>query len=966
MKTNGLFSSAALVLAGLSGACSQSQLPTVYGFVPGDAALSSVALTDAVVASRGKFRVELRYPVAADTAVNLTNTDQGVATFPASVTVLMGHSSVEGEFSGVSPGSFVLSTSLGSASLQATGTVVAAVALSGLSVSSRMVTQASSIGSVSLNTRVSADEPVTLVSSDPAVVAVPATAIISAYSSSATFAVKAVASGTAVITATRGSVSASSVVTVTDTNGLSSVSVSPNPVLVGQPAVLRLVLLAAATSDVTVALESADPNVAKVPASAVVPAGTISVSLPITVSGPGQTTVTAAVGAEKLSTPLQVLQTNGLSSISISPSTALIGQTSTLRLSLLALGASDVTVALESSNTSVATVPASATIPAGTSSVLLPVTASGSGRVTIFATVGAVKLSTTLQVLQSNVLSSVSASPSAVLMGQAVTLYLSLLVATPSDVTVALESSDPGVATVPASATIVAGTSSVQLPVTAAGPGRATLSATVGTTKLSTTLQILQSNGLSSVGVSSNPALVGKAATFYVYLLTTTPTDVTVALESSDPKVATVPASVIIPAGMSSASVPVTALGAGQVSIAATVGTTKLSSSLQVLLSNAVRYVYCDQVWVGTSAACSVNLQATAPVDSPVSISVAPSGALTVPASVIVPTGTNGSSFSVTGGSTAGSATLTATLGSSHYDYTFTVLANGPATISQVYISPYSSVLVGTDATIGVYLTGAASSDTTVSITSSNPSVLAPPSSMVIARGSTSASVRATYKSAGFSVITASIPGGSSVSTVVSATASGTLVSRSMSLRMSTMEKGYIGYLALNASQQTDAANTTITTGTPNVISFAGTDAGTPLKLVWPAGQTNLAVPFTAVGAGQTLVTTSVAGELLTATATVVDRAAVSSISTSQIGVSSTGTIYIDLNAYTASDYGVDLTQNTSSGGSIAGLPAHVVIPTGQSSSQFRFKGQTAGTVTVTATTSPDGGSSSTAFPVGP
>lgn len=144
---------------------------------------------------------------------------------------------------------------------------------------------------------------ISLSSSQPAIASVPATTTAPANSFTASFAIATspVSANTVVtITASYNGTTRTATLTVTpNTPGadatLTNLSLSPTSVSGGSGAQGAVVLAAAATANVSVALSSANPGVAAVPASVVVPAGSqtavfgisttaVSASTPVTIS----------------------------------------------------------------------------------------------------------------------------------------------------------------------------------------------------------------------------------------------------------------------------------------------------------------------------------------------------------------------------------------------------------------------------------------------------------------------------------------------------------------------------------------------------------------------------------------------------------------------------------------------------------------------------------------------------------
>src|SRR5262245_53278052 len=128
-----------------------------------------------------------------------------------------------------------------------------------------------------------------------------------------------------------------------------------------------------------VALGSTNPALASVPSSVTIPAGASSATFAITTGAVGTATDVTILAARSttLQQTIQLLPPGALSSLSLSPSTVTGGETSQGTVTLASPApAGGVVVSLASTDTTVATVPASITVPAGASSATFTVSTS--------------------------------------------------------------------------------------------------------------------------------------------------------------------------------------------------------------------------------------------------------------------------------------------------------------------------------------------------------------------------------------------------------------------------------------------------------------------------------------------------------------------------------------------------------------------------------------------------------------
>jgi hypothetical protein len=277
---------------------------------------------------------------------------------------------------------------------------------------------------------------VSLTSSNPAAATVPATLTVPAgvASGAATFATSAVGStSTSVISAAYNGISRTATLTVTGatpppstSTTLDTVSVAPVSVQGGSTASTTVTLTAPAPAGGAVVSFSSSSTTATVPATMTVPAGVNSRVVPTFVStSPVTATTTSTISATyngvtrtapiTVTAPPPAQPGGALDSLSLSPSTVQTGTSGTsATLTFTALTpAGGATVALASSNTSIATVPATVTVPANSSTGAFQVAINGSaaGTATISATYNGVTRSAVLTVTSQSLFRIITTSP---------------------------------------------------------------------------------------------------------------------------------------------------------------------------------------------------------------------------------------------------------------------------------------------------------------------------------------------------------------------------------------------------------------------------------------------------------------------------------------------------------------------------------------------------------------------------
>ena len=260
-------------------------------------------------------------------------------------------------------------------------------ALSAVSVApTTIVSGQSGTGTVTLTSAAPSGGAVVSLSSPSAAASVPAAVTVAQGAISATFSVTAgsVATATPVtLTATYAGVNKTVSITVNPPSAaLSSISVSPSTIVSGQSGTGTVTLTAAAPSGGAVVSLSSPNAAASLPASVTVAQGATSATFSVTagtVTRATSVTLTASYSGVNTTFDLTVNPpAAALSSVSVSPSTIVSGQSGTGTVTLTAAAAiGGVLVTLSSSNTSAATVPASVTVASGATSVTFTVTAGG-------------------------------------------------------------------------------------------------------------------------------------------------------------------------------------------------------------------------------------------------------------------------------------------------------------------------------------------------------------------------------------------------------------------------------------------------------------------------------------------------------------------------------------------------------------------------------------------------------------
>jgi hypothetical protein len=807
-------------------------------------------------------------------------------------------------------------------------------------------------GSTNLTLTLSAPAPtggvtVNLSASPSGVVTVPQSVQIAAGATSVTVPVTAVAGGTATITASAANVpnvtNAAATVTV---QSAGSITITASPTLApGQSVPLSVTLSSAAPAAVTVSLSSNNPNVAAVPASVTIPAGQASPAAQPTVTGVnfGSATITASAAG----------YATGTANVAVSGSLSFTQQTSTitglatenLTVTLSAPAPAAMTVNLSAVPSGVVSVPSTVTIAQGATSASVPVTGLSLGTATITASAANIPNVTngtaTVTVQSAGSITITANSPLAP--GQSVPLSVTLSAAAPAAVTVSLSSNNPNVAAVPASVTIPAGQASpaAQPTVTGVNFGSAAITASAAG----------YTAGTANVAVSGSLSFTQQTSTITglatenltVTLSAPAPAAMTVNLSAVPSGVVSVPSTVTIALGATSASVPVTGASLGTATITA-------SSSLSNVSSGTTSVTVQSGGTIGLPSGVSLNLGQSAPFQ--VTLPVAPASAVTVslsssnanvgisPATVTIPAGqTQPSTAPQVTGNNLGSATITAS------SPAYTSGSRSVQVTGTISFSPQTLSIAGT-ATQSLTLTLSGPAPTggiTFNVTSTNPAAATVGSSTAtIAAGATTTSVFVTGVAAGSATIQAS------AANLTTATASVT-VTNAVSINVPSTLAVAPGNTASFPISLVNAASSTVTLALSSANTGIATVSASQISVA--AGQTTSRTPVivTGVSAGTTSITVTPVGSSLAPAASTVNVGFTISISPSPltiVGSGVNGTMNITLSGLAPA--GGIVVNLTSSNTAVANVPPSVTISAGASSGAVRVTSVGLGDCTVT------------------
>ncbi len=789
-------------------------------------------------------------------------------------------------------------------------------------------------------------------SASSASASVPASITVPAGSTSATFSVttQQLSSTVAVlISATYNGANASSTLTI-NPYSVASLSLAPTTVPGGTSSTGTVKLVQTTGSlgaNVTLGVNSTD---AQVPNTVFVPGGSNQATFSVTTNGVANdktVKVTAGIGSSQQTASLTITAPV-LSSVTVSPTSVVGGSISTGTVTLIGNAPTGgVVIGLTSSNTSVATVPLSVTIPAGTNTATFPINTSGvltNATVTITATdVGNTSTTTKTATLTVQVppLLSVTVSPTTVTGGSQAavtgTVTLGGIAASAGDV-IKLASSNATLVTVPASVTVAAGATTATFTLTTGAVTTAqaiTITATFNGTNTTTTLNLTP---FTVTGVALNPTtVVGGGSSTGTVTISQPPANgaVTVSLNSGS-KDAQVPATVTIAVGSTTTTFTVTTNVVSNnevVNIGASIGASQQSAKLTINAATLTSLTVSPATVAGGSSATGTATISQAAPTGGVSVALASDSAgATVPAAVVVPSGSTTATFTITttGVKSQTTANITGTLGTGSKSAPLTI---NPATIQSLAVAP-TSVVGGSQSTATgtVTMSGvAAPAGDVITLTSSAPSIASVPASVT---------VTGSQGTATFTVATQSVT--SSTSVTITATFNGGTKTTSLTVnpfQISSLTITPASLIGGNAASGTVVISQAAGSAGAIVSLSSGTaDAKVPSSVTVPGGASSatFAITTNAVAADESASISAAAG---TGTGSKSASLLIQAPKLATFAVSPTSVIGGNTSSGSVSLTGIaptgGLTVTLTSSSKAAVVPATVQIQGGASSATF-------------------------------
>jgi YD repeat-containing protein len=562
---------------------------TVYGtkILSTPASLTPNPLT-LTVGATGTLTATLAPTPTISGTLTLSSGTPSIASVPASVAFTAGQASVPIPVTAVDVGSSQITVSANGGSVSSTVQITPAPpTITDVRPSTLTVTQG---GRGTLTMTISAAQStataIALQSSASGIASVPSSVTVPAGQTSASVTVSANTPGTAQITASLNGTSAASTITVSAALP-TIVSLLPTTVQInlGASGLLTATISASQSGASPIGVTVTPSGLVTVPSTVTVPAGQLTVAIPFTTVGLGTAMVQVTLNGSTADAAVQVTPPPP-AVVSLLPSSLpiVVGATGQLTVTLNAAQLTNMDVGLSTNNAGVLQVPPTVTVPAGQTQAVFTITGLAIGDATVTATLGTSGKSALVHVQPPPAtVVSLLPNPLPLQQGATGTLTLTINAAQLADTIITLSNSAPTIAQTPSSETVPAGQTSTSIAINGLQPGTATISATLNGTTVSSTVQVTAPPPIVTTLTPLNLTLPKGTPGVLTVTVSRAPTVATpVTLSSSATGVATVPATVTIPAGALTADLPVLSVGEGTATITASLNGGSAASTITV------------------------------------------------------------------------------------------------------------------------------------------------------------------------------------------------------------------------------------------------------------------------------------------------------------------------------------------------------------------------------------------------
>lgn len=464
-------------------------------------------------------------------------------------------------------------------------------------------TDATGVLTLKLNATATTTQTFVVSNPRPDLVQAPSRVSIPAGGASVTVPVKGLAAGTVNLRIASNARALDATVEVLPGNAaLTSIEPAPTTVSIDGIATLRLELSAVLRVEGAVALAVEPPDAVEVPATVNVAAGASSVSVPVRGLRAGLHTLRATFRGQTLSAPLRVTEA-AAALVAIEPDRAEgeVGTTMAFTVRLNRISGTPTDVLLSATSTAVLEVPPTITIPAGTDRATVSVRLKEAGSSAMRAQLGESVAETQITVRNAaggGVPPALTVRPGllALTVGGTGQVVLEVDAARSYDMPFALSivsqvpaGGSGAVLSFPASVVVLSGQRSVTFRVQGLQAGTARVGVKPTNAPVVPALDVTVSADVPAVvGLTPGPQPIAKGSVG-VATVTIAPGAAgasTVGVTSDAPDVVSVPPEVVVPAGVTTTSVPLSARSEGTAQISATMG--GRTASAQVLVGTPV------------------------------------------------------------------------------------------------------------------------------------------------------------------------------------------------------------------------------------------------------------------------------------------------------------------------------------------------------------------------------------------
>lgn len=433
--------------------------------------------------------------------LQLSSSDLAKVYVPASITLTEGQSTASFEARAMSTGSATITAritqggtnSIATAQIQVVPPEQGPLAVVSLAPPTSSIEQgAQTTLTLTLSAAASTPTTVALQARTPGVLSLPTQVVVPTGQRSASFPVQGLATGQTLVVASLGTSSTEAAVQVTPVPArVASIEPTQTQLTVNAQATLTARLNAAQPSDTRVALSTQPPGVAQVPAELLVPTGQTQATLSVTALAVGQAEVVASLNGSTQRAGITVTpEPVTVAAMLPQPLGIQAGASGALTVRLSAAPSDAVVVTLTSSNTAVAQLPGSVSFAPGTIEQSVVVTGVQAGSSQITAVLGASSASTTVQVSTPPPrLAKIEPPVLDLPKGQLGQLTLTLDRAPLAPTVITVQNSNPAALQVPDQVTVAAGQLSTVLSLVSLQQGSAQITASLNNGSGSSSLQ---------------------------------------------------------------------------------------------------------------------------------------------------------------------------------------------------------------------------------------------------------------------------------------------------------------------------------------------------------------------------------------------------------------------------------------------------------------------------------------------